>query len=80
MWMKPWPSFWRRKVSARLKNWLSVDPHEIASIDGLDEATAEELQIRANAYLEKQAAEFEDKRKALGVQDDLAGFDGLTPP
>jgi transcription termination/antitermination protein NusA len=37
------------------------------------------LQNRASEYLQKQAAEFEDKRKALGVQDDLAGFAGLTP-
>jgi transcription termination/antitermination protein NusA len=58
---------------------VSVDAQEIASIDGLDDATAEELQSRANAYLEKQAAEFEEKRLALGVQDDLAGFGGLTP-
>jgi transcription termination/antitermination protein NusA len=56
-----------------------VDAHEISSIDGLDEATATELQSRATEYLEKQAAEFEEKRKALGVQDDLAGFGGLTP-
>jgi transcription termination/antitermination protein NusA len=56
-----------------------VDANEIASIDGLDENTAAELQARATAYLEKQAAAFEDKRKSLGVQDDLAGFGGLTP-
>jgi transcription termination/antitermination protein NusA len=57
---------------------VSVDPSEIASIDGLDDATAEELQSRANAFLEKRATELEDKRLALGVQDDLAGFAGLT--
>jgi transcription termination/antitermination protein NusA len=57
---------------------VSVDPSEIASIDGLDDATAEELQSRANAFLEKRASELEEKRQALGVQDDLAGFEGLT--
>ncbi len=55
-----------------------VDAHEIASIDGLDEATADELQTRARAYLERRAAELEEKRKALGVADDLATFEGLS--
>jgi transcription termination/antitermination protein NusA len=56
----------------------SVEAHEIASIDGLDEATAEELQTRARNFLEKQASELEAKRRELGVQDDLAGFEGMT--
>ncbi len=56
-----------------------VDPHEIASIEGLDESTAEELQNRAKAYLEKEATEMEEKRKELGVADDLASFEGLSP-
>ena len=56
-----------------------VETREIAAIDGLDEATAEELQQRARDYLERERTELEDKRKALGVADDLAGFEGLTP-
>ncbi len=56
----------------------SVEAAEIASIDGLDEATAEELQTRARSFLEKQATELEAKRVALGVQDDLAGFEGMS--
>jgi N utilization substance protein A len=56
-----------------------VDLHDIASIDGLDESTAEELQSRAKAYLDKQTAEFEDKRVALGVSDELKATDGITP-
>jgi transcription termination/antitermination protein NusA len=56
----------------------SVDASEIASIDGLDEATAEELQTRARNFLEKQASELETKRVELGVQDDLAGFEGMS--
>ncbi len=55
-----------------------VEAREISSIEGLDEATAEELQNRAKAYLEKEAAELEEKRRALGVGDDLAGFEGLS--
>jgi transcription termination/antitermination protein NusA len=56
-----------------------VDLHEIASIDGLDEQTAEELQQRAKDYLGKQSAELEDKRVALGVSDELLAMDGLNP-
>jgi transcription termination/antitermination protein NusA len=56
----------------------SVEASEIASIDGLDEATAEELQTRARNFLEKQASELETKRVELGVQDDLAGFEGMS--
>jgi len=55
-----------------------VDAREIATIDGLDEATAEEIQSRANAFLEREASELEEKRKELGVADDLAQFEGLT--
>ena len=57
---------------------VSIDAEEIAAIDGLDEATAQELQSRATAFLEKQSAELENKRMELGVQDDLANFGGMT--
>ncbi|MDP8997081.1 MAG: helix-hairpin-helix domain-containing protein, partial [Pseudomonadota bacterium] len=56
-----------------------VDPSEISSIEGLDEATAAELQERAKAFIEREATELEDKRKALGVTDQLKAFVGLTP-
>ena len=45
----------------------------------MDESTAEELQARAKAYLDKQTAEFEDKRVALGVSDELKATAGITP-
>jgi N utilization substance protein A len=56
-----------------------VDSHDIASIDGLDEQTAEELQQRAKDYLGKLAGELEDKRIALGVADELLDMEGLNP-
>jgi N utilization substance protein A len=58
---------------------VAVEAREISSIEGLDESTAEELQTRARNYLDRRAQEFEDKRKSLGVADDLAGLEGLTP-
>ncbi|CAG4921813.1 unnamed protein product [Acidocella sp. C78] len=53
---------------------------ELASIEGFDEGIAAELQRRAEAALERKANELEDKRRALGVADDLAGTEGLTAP
>jgi transcription termination/antitermination protein NusA len=56
-----------------------VDAKEIASIEGLDDQTGEELQNRAREYLDKLARELDDKRKALGVSDDLKEIASLTP-
>ena len=56
-----------------------VDPDELLAIDGIDEETATELQKRALDVLEVQAQEALAKARALGVQDNLADFDSLTP-
>jgi len=57
-----------------------VDQIELASIEGLNDEIADELQARARDYLDKLAAELEAKRKELGVADDLALVPGLTGP
>jgi len=57
-----------------------VDEHEIASIEGFDEATAEELQARAREFLDKEAAELDAKRRELGVEDGLLEIEGVTLP
>ncbi|MCC7267709.1 MAG: transcription termination/antitermination protein NusA [Caulobacteraceae bacterium] len=57
-----------------------VEPHEIASIEGFDEETAEELQARARDFLEKEAAEYDAKRRELGVEDGLLEIEGITLP
>ncbi|MGD9862822.1 MAG: helix-hairpin-helix domain-containing protein, partial [Pseudodonghicola sp.] len=56
-----------------------VDLDELLVIDGVDESTAEELQARARDYLEAQAKAALDNARALGVEDSLVEFDGLTP-
>ena len=56
-----------------------VDLDELAEIEGFDEDTARELQTRAQEYIEKQNAEFDVKRRELGVTDELAALEGLTP-
>jgi len=55
-----------------------VDMLEIASIEGFDDETAEELQARAREYLERIENEQDDERKALGVEDSLLEIEGLN--
>src|SRR5204863_6815739 len=55
-----------------------VDEKDIAAIEGFDEDTARELQARARDYLAKIEAEHDDRRKALGVEDELKEVPGVT--
>jgi N utilization substance protein A len=55
-----------------------VEPAELASIEGFDADTAQEIQNRAHAHLAKVEAGLEAKRKELGVADELHEIDGLT--
>jgi transcription termination/antitermination protein NusA len=56
-----------------------VDLDELAAIDGFDEATAEELQARARESLEELNQQAAERARALGVEERLLGFEGLTP-
>ena len=56
-----------------------VDRDELLVIDGVDESTAEELQIRAREHLEAAAKAALDHARELGVEDSLVEFEGLTP-
>jgi N utilization substance protein A len=51
---------------------------ELASIEGFDEDTAQEIQRRANDHLGAIEAEFDAKRSALGVEDALKSVAGVT--
>jgi N utilization substance protein A len=55
-----------------------VDQKEIASIEGFDDDTARELQMRARDHLAQVEAEYDAKRKALGVADALKEVPGVT--
>src|SRR5690554_5503843 len=55
-----------------------VEPAEIASIDGFDDDTASEIQMRAREFLERHEAEQDAKRIELGVEDELREIPGLT--
>ncbi len=55
-----------------------VDLAELASIEGFDEETGNEIQTRARDYLAAIEAGFDEKRRALGVLDELREIDGIT--
>ncbi|WP_330168646.1 transcription termination factor NusA [Bartonella grahamii] len=55
-----------------------IDLEEIASIDGFDHDTAAEIQSRAREYLDHQEKELDEKRKKLGVSDELRTLPGMT--
>src|ERR1700759_5257932 len=52
---------------------------ELAQIEGFDEEIAAELQNRALSFLEQRDAALHEQRVALGVTDELAAVEGLTP-
>ncbi|MEO1101409.1 MAG: transcription termination factor NusA [Pseudomonadota bacterium] len=56
-----------------------VAPEDFIQIDGFDEEVAAELQARAQDYLERLAAEQNERRKELGVEDDVMALDSMTP-
>ena len=51
---------------------------ELADIEGFDGDTAAELQARPKEFLDQIEKELDDKRKALGVKDELAEVPGVT--
>jgi N utilization substance protein A len=55
-----------------------VDLNELASIEGFDEDTGTEIQTRARDYLAAIEAGFDEKRRALGVLDELRDIDGIS--
>ncbi|ENN92619.1 MULTISPECIES: transcription termination factor NusA [Bartonella] len=63
---------------ASIEEIAYVDLEEIASIDGFDNETASEIQSRAREYLERKEKELDEKRKKLGVADELRSLPGMT--
>jgi N utilization substance protein A len=55
-----------------------ISTGELASLEGLDEDTAAELQTRAKDYLDRRAAEQDNRRRELGVSDELKDVEGIT--
>ncbi len=63
---------------ASVEELAFVEVSELASIQGFDADTGTEIQSRAQAYLAKIEAEHDEKRKELGVADDLREIEGVT--
>jgi transcription termination/antitermination protein NusA len=55
-----------------------VEPAEVESIEGFDEDTAVEIQTRAREYLERIENANDERRRELGVADELREIDGIT--
>jgi len=56
-----------------------VEADELLVIDGVDDSTAAELQARAKDYLDEQNRKALENARALGVEQSLIDFEGLTP-
>ncbi len=56
-----------------------VPEEDLTSIEGFDEEVAGELRIRARTYLEQRDELLNKKRRELGVADNLANLDGISP-
>ncbi|HME26329.1 MAG TPA: transcription termination factor NusA [Acetobacteraceae bacterium] len=52
---------------------------EVAAIEGFDESIAAELIRRAEAFITRRDNELTEKRVELGVSDDIAAIEVLTP-
>ena len=52
---------------------------EITYIEGFDEETAQEIQNRARDHLDRENEKLDAQRKEMGVGDDLAAMEGITP-
>ncbi|MBC6440507.1 MAG: transcription termination/antitermination protein NusA [Rhodospirillales bacterium] len=56
-----------------------VPVEELAWIEGLDDAIAQELQNRALQFVEERDRQMDARRRELGVDDAVAEIEGLTP-
>src|ERR671922_2204149 len=56
-----------------------VPTEDLAGIEGFDEDVATELKSRALAWIEAEAERLNARRRELGVADDVAAIEGLTP-
>src|SRR5271157_377258 len=56
-----------------------VPLEDLADIEGFDAEVAAELQERARSSLERRDRQYEERRRELGVSDELASLERLTP-
>jgi len=56
-----------------------VPVEDLADIEGFDTEVAAELQERARSSLQRRDSEYEERRQELGVSNELASLERLTP-
>ncbi len=64
---------------ATLEEVAFVEIDELSSIEGFDDATAEELQARARESLEEINAKALETARGMGVEEALIEFEGISP-
>ena len=64
---------------ATVEDVAYVPLNELGAVEGFDEETAQELQTRALEFIEAKNKEMDDKRRELGVADDVLEVEGVTP-
>jgi N utilization substance protein A len=62
-----------------LEDVAFVPVEDLAEIEGFEMEVATELRQRARDYIAKRDEELEKKRKELGVSDEIAALEGMTP-
>ncbi|HXC56915.1 MAG TPA: transcription termination/antitermination protein NusA, partial [Rhizomicrobium sp.] len=63
---------------ASIEDVAYVPLGELGAVEGFDEETAQELQQRALEHIDARNKEMDDKRRELGVTDDVLEVDGIT--
>ncbi len=63
---------------ASIEDVAYVDLSELTQIEAFDEETAQELQSRAQEFIEARNKEQDDKRQALGVDDAVLETEGVS--
>ena len=64
---------------SKVEDVALVPLEDLAGIEGFDEGIAEELKHRAEVWLQTQNEQLTARYRELGVSEDVAGIEGLTP-
>jgi N utilization substance protein A len=64
---------------AKVEDVALVATEDLAGIEGFDEGIAEELKKRAEIWIEAENEKMTARYKELGVGDDVAAIEGMTP-
>lgn len=63
----------------KIEELVEESVEELGRIEGFNEELAQELQNRANNFLNAKEEEFKQRQQDLGLAEDLVAFEGLNP-